>query len=161
MSKLDLETYNRVPNLESTVFKNVLVGIMITLFVSTAACAVAFIVLIKPPTLVAWGGALSGLALIILGVIYRRRKRRCQFCGSALGTVLRPFLLTSKYLAIQGVKQGNYFYMKSNKTLQSAWVKISNQTVACHHCRLTEEQHSEFTEPVTQAELETLKQPMQ
>lgn len=157
MSKLDLKTYNRVPALESTIVKNALLSAMAALFVSTAGCAVMFMVMAKPPVLLAWAGALSGLILIILVALYQRRRRRCQFCGSALSKVLRPFLLTSKYLAIQGVKQGDYYYMKSTKALQSGWVKISNQAVACHHCRLTEEQHRECIEPVTPAELEALK----
>ncbi len=155
----NLETYNRVRSLESPLYKSsVLIGNI--LFISIAIGASVSFWLLNTP----WHYSLGITALAIcastaLTVFNHRRAPSCQFCGNNLSFVVRPFLLNSKYLSMQGHKKGDYFYTRCSwgyKPLLKRWAKISHRSLACHHCRLTEEKQSEHYEPVSTDERATL-----
>lgn len=157
----DLDTYNRVRLLESSLHKN-LFSTSYILLVLTLLASLADLLLFPDP----WPydlqvSAAALLVFIALVMFDYRRSLRCQYCGDQLGYVTRPFLLTQKYLAMHGVKKGDYFYTRcrwGSRPLQQRWAKISHRSAACHHCRLSEEKHLEYFEEVSaekQSELES------
>jgi hypothetical protein len=89
-------------------------------------------------------------------IINAQRSKHCQYCQQPLGHVVRPLLLNQKYLSLRGQKQGDYFYTLcrwGNNPLQLRWAKISNRSLACHHCRLTEEKQDEHYQIAPPSEL--------
>ncbi|MEE8060046.1 MAG: hypothetical protein V3T17_19770 [Pseudomonadales bacterium] len=153
----NLETYNRVQSLESPLFKNFLLCSYVLLIFIALAAGVSFFI-----TENAWPYALitvfvTVLAYILLTIFDYMHTKSCQYCHQQLGHVVRPFLLTQKYLSMQGFKKGDYFYTQycwGNNPFQKRWAKISNRSLACHHCRLTEEKQTEHYEAVSPDELD-------
>jgi len=104
----------------------------------------------------------ASLGIVLLSVFYLLRKNRrkiCQFCGNALVHVNRPLRLDNEFLSMKGVKEGNFFYTKcvwGPVPLRKHWAKISKRSLACHKCRLIEEQTSKYYEAVSPEELKTI-----
>ena len=156
----NLETYNRVKSLQSTRFNNGLLACNILLMFIALAGVISFWLMGKPWLYSAGTLAAAVFIYLILSLLERHRPLSCQYCGHSLHVVIRPFLLTSKYLAMRGHKQGDYFYTRCSwgKTpWLKRWAKISNRSLACHHCRLTEEKQTEYYETVSAAELAILQ----
>jgi hypothetical protein len=56
---------------------------------------------------------------------------------------------------MQGVKEGDYFFTqctKKSSPFKKHWVKISNRSLACHHCRLSEEMYREHKQNISEKE---------
>lgn len=140
-----LETYNRVKSLESSLIRKLLaLSYSLLLLVGTAAIASLFIPAIAIPY-----APLLILIVFVLGMIlYRfgsRLTQYCRFCGGKIDLVKRPFLLSAKYLAMKGYKEDGHFYTRcrwGNNPFRQRWVKLSNLSKACHHCRLMEERYN-------------------
>ncbi len=144
-----LETYNRVPSLESPYSKSILIiGRLLLIAISLAAASSSL--WNKQPwdlTLSIVMGSL--LAYIILSIARYRREKICQYCKQPLDYVIRPFFLNQEHLSKQGTKRGDHFYTQcywGGNPLQRRWAKISNRSLACHHCRLSEERQAEHYE---------------
>lgn len=155
----DLETYNRVPTLESQFIKRLLVtGYVAMVFVAALGLA-SYLLLADPwPHTLLISGAILVACLLVIN-FDNHRPRRCQFCRSTLDPVIRPLLLTDKYLSMEGRKIGNAFYTRQKQGLlqRKRWVKLSNQSLACHHCRLTEEAYREVQQTPSAEEVDMLE----
>lgn len=155
----NLDTYNRVKVLQAPLFNRRIVIIALLLI---AVAAVTCLLIIDP----AWQQSLitAIITLAMLGAIYRYCRRRgqlCLHCGNSLSYIVRPLLLTPRYLSMQGHKQGDSFYSRcrwGKNPFQQRWAKITNRSLACHHCRLTEEKQTAHHEAVSPEELARLQQ---
>lgn len=155
----NLETYNRVNSLQAKLVRGLLSFFYTSLLVIALGSLISLIFLFN-----AWIYSISAGsgALILFILIYMRdnaREKTCQFCHNTLTYITRPFLLNQKYLAMQGSKIGDHFYTRcswGNRPFHKRWAKISNRSLACHHCRLTEEKSSEYFQTVSAQELERL-----
>ncbi len=154
----NLETYNRVPSLERPLPKTVLLSVytLLIFIIIGGVINLAFLG-IEEPIL----DYLTIAAFIVYILIYSidlKRSRYCQHCQSKLSTINRPFLLTPKFLAMRGQKQGDYFYTEARWGAApfKRWAKISQQSLACHHCRLSEEKQVEHYEVATEQEINQL-----
>ena len=153
----NLDTYNRVPSLESATIKTSLL-LTYCLLILIVISSISSLWLLNPNWPYAAHCAAAAILLYaIIVIVDKRRQRHCQFCGQALSTVVRPFLLTAQYLNMQGTKDGEYFITyaaKGTAPWAKRWVKISNQSSACHHCRLTEESYKVTYQAISPEELD-------
>lgn len=156
----NLKTYNRVKELESKKARTFLfVCYISSIIVAIGGLAALFF----NKDLWTYSAIAATTAIILARLIYmidNRREKSCQFCGNILSYITRPFLLKGKYLSMHGVKEGNYFFtQRTRKTspFKKCWTKISNRSLACHHCRLSEETYSEYYEPPSEKELTVLE----
>ncbi len=158
----NLDTYNRVPTLESKHKRNILQSIYILLLLVAIAGFATWWVLPEPWQYTAHSAGLA-LTMYVVLVLYDRRKTKpCKFCGNSLNYVVRPLLLTDKYLTMEGQKMDDYFYTRcywGNQPFRKRWAKISNRSKICHHCRLMEENSRQYYEPVSPEEQEQLSSP--
>lgn len=136
------ETYNRVSKIESSTLSNTL---SIATF-SAIFIAIILAVLTYTGSFSLWIGGSVCLTLLILAQILLRlnssRSRYCRFCGGPLQHINREMILSSEYLAMQGVKKGNIYYAPNRwakKHSATGWAKISHRAKACHHCRISQE----------------------
>ena len=151
----NLETYNRVPSLESPLLKNLLLSSYWLLIVIALYGFISLAFLAQPwsSSLLISIGALS--AYVLLYGYDLQRSRTCQFCKGALSTIIRPFILSPKFLAMTGQKEGDYFYtyrIWGKVPFKKRWLKISQQSLACHHCRLSEIKQQECHQAVSDTE---------
>lgn len=145
-----------MPSLDSPVRKTFILCCFATLLIGTIG-GLASVAVFWPE----WQYPLIASVIFLSAYtgLYLAEKRhiaRCQYCHSRLDEVVRPFLLSSRYLALQGVKRGDYFftYCRWGKlSFRKRWAKISRRSRACHHCRLTEERLTEHYETPTEKEL--------
>jgi hypothetical protein len=156
-----LSTYNRVRDLEAPWILqgyNVSYGVLLT-FITAGSL---WLWQSSNP----WPYIVHSL-LIAMGIfaalrcIQHYRLSRCQFCGSALTEITRPLILTQKFLSLNGTKQGDYFYTEHTPFLMpfsKRWIKISSRSLACHHCRLTEEKCREHYENIGDDEVNSIEQ---
>ena len=159
----NIETYNRVPALDSTVHRHI-----ILYGYALSALAVIFSLFGLLVEWLPWLCALiTGLSavvsIIILRVVEFKRVKRCKQCRSALDSITRPFILNAKNLASHGTKIGDYFFSYcrwGNRPFTKRWAKISRRSLACHHCRLTETRAIDCYEHVSVAELNEIKSRM-
>lgn len=155
----NLATYNRVRTLAQTPYKNLL-SLCYLLFLFIAFISLGNLWLNSG----SWSYnklaiGLSISACILLSLFARRSKQHCRFCGGPLVNIERPFILTPKFLKLNGHKIGQSFYTYKNSSIllgKKQWVKISIHSLACHHCRLTEEKQVEHHEPASTIEVESL-----
>jgi hypothetical protein len=152
----NIETYNRVPSLDSPRLKRLATYSPALLLLALLACLGTTLInrSLNPYSVIFVSGAL--LCYLAIFLYDKRRTLRCQYCHSTLDYVVRPFLLNTKYLAMQGIKKGDYFYTFCRwgaRPVTRRWAKISRRSLACHHCRLTEERMMEHFDTVTDAEL--------
>ncbi|ARN75464.1 hypothetical protein [Oceanicoccus sagamiensis] len=155
----NLETYNRVSSLERPLPKTLLLSVYTLLFFTIIMGAINFAVSAIDQPVLDYISIAALIAYILIYIIDGHRHRYCQHCGDRLTRITRPFLLTSKFLSMEGRKQGDYFYTRSRRHLWSLtprWTKISQQSLACHHCRLTEEKQTESYEAASEAEIAQL-----
>ncbi len=156
----NLETYNRVKSLSPPLMHTLLLSTHLLLIPVTLMAIVSYW-LIDIPALYSFGTATIAAILYFAFSRYARDRRQfCRFCRQPLHYVIRPLLLTQKYLDMRGQKQGDYFFTRrvwGYNPLQKRWVKISNQALTCHHCRLSEHRQIEVYEPVSRHELSTLQ----
>lgn len=153
-----LETYNRVPTLESQFIRQFLtIGYSVLIFAAVLGFS-SYLLLSKPWPHTLLVSATTLVICLLVNNYDHYRPKHCRYCGSPLRLVVRPLLLTQKYLSMEGRKVGNYFYTRRKPGLLSdpCWVKLSNQSMACHHCRLTEEKYREIQEIPSAEELRTL-----
>ena len=155
----NIETYNRGPCLESPRLKHLVTYSPVLLLLALCACLAT--TLIKQSldlyTVIFVSSAIFCYLAILL--FDKRRILRCQFCNSPLDYVVRPFLLNTKYLTMQGSKKGDYFYTFCRwgaQPMTRRWAKISRRSLACHHCRLTEERIMEHFDTVSDSELQDI-----
>lgn len=153
-----LETYNRVPVLESQFVKRFLILCYLLNLIAAIACIFSYWVIRQP-----WPYALLGVGCTIVVSLLllnydSHRPKKCRYCHSKLEFVVRPLVLNSDYLTLEGRKVGNYFYTRDKKGIAGAnrWLKLSNQALVCHHCRLTEATHRIIPEPVSGEEKQRL-----
>lgn len=153
MEKLD--TYNRVHQLQSQTVFRVYSACFLLLIAAAILCLLGHRLFG-----LSWEQSLSGFLAVVLAslMIYRLKLsqiKRCRFCYSRLDTVTRPLLLTPKLLSLEGKKHDKFFYTQRSGTLWTAakWVRLSNQSLVCHHCRLIEESYREVQEPVSEQEI--------
>jgi hypothetical protein len=151
----NLETYNRVPSLESPLLKSALLFGYWLLIGATfyGVIGLAFITPAWPHSLIIASGAL--IAYSLLYYYDNRRTKTCQFCKGPLSTIVRPFILSSKFLTMTGQKHGDYFFTYrawGKLPFKKRWLKISHQSYACHHCRLSEVKQHEYHQPVSDDE---------
>jgi hypothetical protein len=157
----NLDTYNRVKSLELNrlgTLVNLCYFSLILFILGGLASPVLPSGQFIPPI-----SSVAGATLILAAVYYwdRKRRKKCQFCGHMLSFVNRPFLLDNNYLSMKGLKEGDYFYTKcvwGTYPLIKRWTRISNRSIVCHHCRLTEERSSKYFESISQGELERIGQ---
>ena len=148
IKKSDLETYNRVRDLQSQGLKRLLIACYVILL-STFVIGISSYLLLAEPwphTLLISTAALVSCLLILN--YDNHSPPRCRFCHTPLTRVVRPLLLTQTYLSMEGKKSGDYFYTRRRQGLFKGyrWVKLSNQSLACNHCRLMEETYREVEE---------------
>jgi hypothetical protein len=153
---LNIETYNRVPSLASLLLKRS-IAVVYSLLLLAILGSIASIPL--NPSTVTYAVIIiigSTASFLILFKLNNSRTLRCRFCHGPLEYVIRPFFLNSKYLGMEGTKQGDYFFTLCRWGLQpwhKRWAKISRCSLACHHCKLTEERVIEHYDNVTETEL--------
>ena len=97
--------------------------------------------------------------IALLVVLYRQRlSRHCRFCGGKLATISRDFNLRVEHLNSQGLKGEQCFYLQKPSGLlrRPRWVKLYNQSKACHTCRIFEDGYKQVEEAVTAGEVEAL-----
>lgn len=158
-SSNQLDTYNRVRELQSPLVRSLLIAIHLTLALVTVASAVWWFI-IENRGLAA---AIFIIAITLLTIVFlksRNRRLSCRYCDNELINITRPMILTPRFLAIHGMRHGDYFFTQRrgiDTLFNKQWIKISNRSLACHHCRLTEERQHEHCEPVSQIEVETIK----
>ena len=157
----DLNTYNRVQSLETLLLKNMLVISHAVLLPIILLGSISLLILENswPYTFSITLSAL--LAYLSLSTIYYRRSKRCRYCRRQLDYVIRPLLLTSKYLSLQGNKKGDYFFTRcrwGSQPFTRRWVKISNRSLTCHHCRLSEKKQTEHYQSPSAKELANIDQ---
>jgi len=156
---MDLNTYNQVAALSSNRLRALLSIVCSGLLIIAVSSAVVFTVLdtFKGYKL----AALIAVPLLLILLFFSRRQgQHCQFCHHSLSYITRPMLLTQKLLAKEGIKQGDYFYTRCYwgvLPFKKRWVKISNRTLACHHCRLTEHHSREHYQQPMAEELAAIK----
>ena len=154
----NLDTYNRVNALESRPHRQLLYGCLLIAFLGTAAGISSYWLEERwwPQLLLV---SLSALGLC-LGIIWFQAQRapHCQFCGSALSRIVQPLRLTERLLEMRGVKQGAYFFTRKAGGIPGTeqWVKLSNQSLVCHHCRLMETTIRLTEEPASAEEIAEL-----
>jgi hypothetical protein len=155
----NIETYNRVRCLESPRLKRLATYRPALLLLALLACLASTLInqaLDQFTVIFVAGAMLCSLAIFLFD---KRRIPHCQHCNSPLDYVVRPFLLNSKYLAMHGTKKGDYFYTFcrwGTQPLTQRWAKISRRSLACHHCRLTEERMIEHFDTVSDSELQDI-----
>jgi hypothetical protein len=155
----NLETYNRVKSLSPPLINTLLLSAQVLLIIITLIAIVSYWLVDIAPLYSLAATTSAAIFYFVLPRYARSYQHSCRFCGHPLHLVVRPFLLTQKYLAMQGQKQGDYFFTRCRwgyNLLQKRWVKISNQSLACHHCRLSENRQIEVYAPVSAGELKTL-----
>lgn len=152
----NLETYNRVPVLESQKIRRILIVCYVVNIVAALACIFSYWVIDQP-----WPYALAGVTVsLIVGMLLinydNHRRKTCRFCHAPLTFVIRPLVLNQDYLALEGRKVGNWFFTRRKAGLlgQDNWVKMSNQALVCRNCRLAESTNRIVGEPVSAAEIE-------
>lgn len=156
----NFDTYNRVDNLQATWVHSCFSALHILLI----SAALVFFTLAY---LDLWSWQESLLATSIAAAISLslkfydlKRPRRCRQCRGEIGHIHRELRLSDKYLAMNGIKQGDSFYTQcrwGSRPFVSRWAKISHRSRACHHCRLSEIGHYQYFEPVTAEQLRQLK----
>lgn len=150
-----LDTYNQVQALESRRFHYG--QILISTFSIVSAFLIISFVVNEPPWWLYLG--IAGVLLLaffpIASWLLSDRKKHCQFCRSELHYITRPMLLTDKYLKMKGNVRGMCFYTQLESNSEQ-WVKISKQSLACHHCRLIEARQTEQVDKASHDEIEQL-----
>ena len=154
------ETYNRVSQIESTFTHNSLKWLKTLSLLSLVVVAG----LTYTQQLDLSLGLLLGTGALLIALLLWRiiisRSRRCRFCGGELHYINREMILNSHYLAMQGVKQGDYYYARSDwakKHSPTGWAKISHRAQACHYCRISKEGYSVCQQAASEQELQALK----
>ena len=157
----DLETYNRVPSLESPLLKSSVFALYVALTFIAIGGSIKFIV-VDNSVLLSLATLCGAAALFVLVYIYdSTRTHYCQFCSGKLVSIIRPLILTNKFLAMTGSKRGDFFftYCSWGKIpFVKRWTKISNRSLACHHCRLAETKQFAFHEPLDDMEAAQINQ---
>lgn len=157
MADMDkLETYNRVPSLESQRVKTILIACYLINVIAAIACVMSYWVAHQPLPYALLGVAVSLVVGVLLLNYDNHRQKYCRYCGSALSSVIRPLVLNQEFLSMDGKKMGDWFFTPRKVGLfgKVQWVKMSNQALVCHSCRLTETTHRVVQEPVSASELE-------
>ena len=169
----NLNTYNRVPALESQLTRRVLSVAYALLLLGAGFGLASYLLLPKPWPYTLLGSATLLIVCLVVTNLHSHSPKRCRYCGSTLSYAIRPFLLTEKYLSMEGRKSGNYFYTQTKPKKQRppagngngaqnpqpnrvGWVKLSNQSLACHHCRLTEDKYRVVQEIASPDEIAAL-----
>lgn len=156
----NFKTYNRVSNLEAPWVQSC----FSTFYIILLSATVVFLVLAY---LEAWSWQASLIAATMAAIIAAglklldiKRPRHCQQCSGEIGHINRKLLLSTEYLAMNGIKQGESFYTQcrwGNQPFITRWAKISHRARACHHCRLSEVGYFQYFEPVSTEQLRELK----
>ncbi|WP_101757530.1 hypothetical protein [Oceanicoccus sp. KOV_DT_Chl] len=152
----NLATYNRVPSLESKTIKASFILVYSLLLLAIIGSLAATLVFPDISHYLISGAIAATILYSAIAYLDARRKRHCQFCKQTLSSVIRPLLLNSQYLNMQGKKHGDYFITHGSWGLipfKKRWVKISNHSMSCHHCRLIEEGYKPMYQPLSPEEL--------
>ena len=136
MDKLD--TYNRVPSLESQLIRRLIIGSHIILVLCASFGLTSYWLREDAWAYLIPGSLIALAASLMLSNYESHRAKRCRNCHSLLEYAVRPLLLSHQLLAQEGKKVGNFFYTQKKLALWSPrrWVKLSHQSQVCHHCRL-------------------------
>lgn len=98
------------------------------------------------------------ILLIVYRIAYRNRVKNCRHCGHELQLVLRPITLRNELLTRPGIALNDVFYsLVGHLPMRRKWMKLRQQSQACHHCRLYENRYFKSYEPLTDAEERELK----
>jgi|GEM_PF-1409409 len=98
------------------------------------------------------------MLLIVYRLSYRQRVKNCRHCGRELQLVMRPVTLRNELLTRPGIVQDGVFYsLVGYLPMRRKWMKLRQQSQACHHCRLYENRHFKSYEPLTDDEEQKLK----
>jgi hypothetical protein len=152
----DLDTYNRVDSLRKS---------------RTTVMAIAFGFIVLVSVLMSsqlmdqryWLAAVIAATSLCLSIVWRYFKnnpKTCKHCDTTLQTITRPMILSSIFLAMKGVKEGDYFFTldeKGKTPFKNKWVKISHQSYVCHTCKVSEKNHHTVTELAAEHEVLTLR----
>ena len=156
----NVETYNRVGNLEAPWVRSCFSASYLILFSGAVVCLVLAYLKTLPLTTALIAAAASGVIAGLIKYYDVKRPRHCHHCRCEIGHITRELLLTSEYLGMNGIKQGDNFYTQcrwGNQPFITRWAKISHRARACHHCRLSEEGYFQHFEPVSAEQLRELK----
>lgn len=150
-----LETYNRVPALESQRIRRILIVCYIINVMALIACVIGYWILKQPLPYALLGVAISLIAGFLLINYANHRQKTCRFCGNGLSLVVRPLVLNQQYLSMDGKKVGNNFYTRRKTGLfgRLRWSRLSNQALVCHNCRLSETTHRIVQETASEDEI--------
>lgn len=155
----DFNTYNQVQVLESglpRLFFNLVYGLLALTFVTATLLALTLAHY--------WLLILAGLCAALTGLAFWldvHRSRRCRHCGTELVSIVRPFKLSADYLAMRGVKTGDYFYCETTwgmNPLNKRWARISQQSLCCRHCRIFEERTHKVYEAASSDEIASARE---
>lgn len=154
-----LETYNRVPALESQRIRRILVVCYVINVMALIACVIGYWIVKQPLPYALLGVAISLIAGFLLINYDNHRQKTCRFCGNGLSFVVRPLVLNQQYLSMDGKKVGNHFYTLKKAGLlgRLRWSKLSNQALVCHNCRLSETTHRIVQETPSEGEIRQLE----
>ena len=149
-------TYNKVKSLTQEFYGRLLSSVyllLIFIIVSSISCLLLGIETwpVLNLTLIA-----SPILLIVIYIKDKTSKRQCRYCQGGLIEITRPLILTPEYLAMNGHKKGNYFYayyQQKFNPFKKQWTKISHHSMACQHCRLTEEKKFKRHVVITESEI--------
>ena len=154
----DINTYNQVRHLASdrssrsvkfAAYLAAAVAVTILLFVNSTTLLLALLLI-----------TLAVLLSIVIWYLAERRHPHCRFCGNQLAYIRRPFTFNEKYLAMPGVKDGDFFYTWQQRPylpfLSKRPVRISKFSTACHTCRLIQQGHYVNHEVVSVGDLQEI-----
>lgn len=154
----NINTYNQVARLEANGLKQ-LFWILIALLITTITSTI--VVFIHYPEYRAAALPITGIvALLSLTTWFRagKVKLKCRHCRQELKPLVRPFTFNERYLAMRGIKEGDFFYTLTGSSKKAARpVRLSRQTLVCHHCRLVQQGHRVLTEQLSESEWQALK----
>ena len=154
----DLKTYNQVKQLERAGLGTLLsVSYLLCMFIaSLCLLGLFFLTLYWMLLLLGLVGCLVFMWIVVR--LQRTRRRDCRFCGTPLQEIERPFFLSEEHFWRHGLLFDEVYYLRRSSLFTPGvrWVKPTNRSFVCHHCRIHEKDSRQLIEPVSEELAERL-----